>query len=203
MAPRIVPEPPPETETRWPLIAFIGWGICAALLALGFHGLDVLALGPSAFMRPAVWRAGLSTSYALTVGAMVLALLAALGALHRRARRGARILSLAALAIAQDENPPRPPRGAGEITASAGGFDGTNAKTRNRRGGERTAGNPGLPAFRRLDREIFRRRPDHPASAMVAQGLLGDLDGAAQVEDSFDVTIGQVKDAFVLHRIVI
>jgi copper transport protein len=95
----IAPEPPPETETRWPLVAFIGWGICTALLALGFHGLDVLALGPSAFMAGKVWRAAFSTSYALTIAAIAVALLAALGALNRTGRV-ARILSLAALALA-------------------------------------------------------------------------------------------------------
>ncbi len=51
-----------------------------------------------------------------------------------------------------------------------------------------------------FDREVFRRRPGDPPLAVVAQRLLGDLDGAAEVEDFFDVVIRQVEDAFGFHN---
>ena len=48
-----------------------------------------------------------------------------------------------------------------------------------------------------FDREVFRRRPGDPPFAVVAQRLLGDLDGPAEVEDFFNVVIRQVEDAFL------
>src|SRR5581483_6170990 len=96
-------------------------------------------------------------------------------------------------------NSARPARRPGQVAAAAGGFDRADAKAGHRLGGERAAGDPRLPALFRLDREVFRRGPDHPPFAVIAQRLLGDLDGPAEVEDFFDLRIGQIKNTFSSH----
>jgi copper transport protein len=96
----VSPEPPRDQRSLWPLYAWLGWGLWVVPLALGFHGLDLLGAGPRDFMSATVWRAALSTTYAQTVGAMVLAFLAALAAVRSPGRSASRALSLIALTFA-------------------------------------------------------------------------------------------------------
>ena len=93
--------------------------------------------------------------------------------------------NLAAFAVAKNQNSSWAARRARSIAAAAGRFDRADAKAGYRFVDQGAASHPRLPALFGLDREVFRRRPDHAPFAVVAQRLLGDLDGAAEIENFF------------------
>ena len=45
--------------------------------------------------------------------------------------------------------------------------------------------------------KILRGRPDDSTFAVIAQRLLGDFDGATEIEDFFDVVVREVENAFL------
>ncbi|MBL0934903.1 MAG: copper resistance protein CopC [Rhizobiaceae bacterium] len=68
------------------VLALVGIGIAAAVVSPGLQGLDALGAPVGRFADPAVWRAGLATSFGLTVKLVLAALVAAaLAALSRNA----------------------------------------------------------------------------------------------------------------------
>ncbi|MGQ2907028.1 MAG: copper resistance CopC/CopD family protein [Aliihoeflea sp.] len=60
------------------VLAFVGIGLAAAAISPGLQGLDALGAPIARFADPAIWRAGLETSFGLTVK-LVLAALGAAG----------------------------------------------------------------------------------------------------------------------------
>ena len=76
------------------LTALMAAGIVGATVSLGLQGLDATALPLPELWRPAVWRAGASTSYALTVGLSVFSLVLGIAALRTSHKGLSTILSV-------------------------------------------------------------------------------------------------------------
>ena len=90
----------------WPVRAALPLGLLATVLSLGLQGLDALGTPLSGLVDPAVWKAGLVTSFGATVAALAaafcLAILAACvrpAALRRWASLAALVLGSGALAL--------------------------------------------------------------------------------------------------------
>jgi copper transport protein len=88
--------PLPVRVERW-IAAAMAAGFAAAVLSIPLQGLDAMALPLTQAWRPALWAAGLSTSYGVTAVIAAAALLFGFAAL-RAEQRLMKILALAALA---------------------------------------------------------------------------------------------------------
>jgi copper transport protein len=80
-------------------VAMLATGVIAAFGSGGLQGLDALDALLSRFLDPAVWRAGLATSYGQTVVVMVMVMARGLAFIALSVRRAARWTALLALQI--------------------------------------------------------------------------------------------------------
>lgn len=89
----------PTPTARQPITAALLLGLLALPLSLAGQGLDALGADLSALLRPAVWRAALGTSLALTLAIAAVALASGLLALRLNGR-GGRIAGIVSVGLA-------------------------------------------------------------------------------------------------------
>ncbi|MFL6798747.1 MAG: copper resistance CopC/CopD family protein [Xanthobacteraceae bacterium] len=79
---------PPSTAMRRFCLAALMCGLAAAFISMGLQGVDALGQSLTSLANPAAWRAGLSSSYGLTLCVVTVALVVGSAALSRNRTRG-------------------------------------------------------------------------------------------------------------------